>query len=106
MSHPERRRGKNIVVNIPTPIVDSWDILVIETDYHNGVSHYPQYDEIYRIFNTRDFPPKDENLEFYKNILKKLHSPHSCSPYVFSLCDTTIWFLSHFDKETTSITRK
>jgi hypothetical protein len=51
-------------------LLNPGDILAIDTNYHNGVDHCPLYDEIYKIFNTRDFPPEDENLEVYQNIQK------------------------------------
>jgi hypothetical protein len=46
------------------------EVLVIDTTYHTGEDHSLIYDEIYKIFNTGDFPPEDEDLEAYINIQK------------------------------------
>jgi hypothetical protein len=44
-------------------IVSLDDILAIDTNFFNGIEHCPRYDEIYRIFDTVDFPSNDENLK-------------------------------------------
>ena len=37
---------------------------------HTDKDHFPDFEEIYRIFNSTDFPQYDEDLEVYYNILK------------------------------------
>jgi hypothetical protein len=44
------------------------EVLVTNTTHHAGEYHNLGYDEIYRMFNTGDFPPEDENMEVYQNI--------------------------------------
>jgi len=66
MFHPQtRKRGNPIApapTPMPTPTINLGNILVTKNSYHNEVDHFPRYDEIYIIFSTSSFPPKDENL--------------------------------------------
>jgi hypothetical protein len=61
------------------------EVLVTDMTYHTGEDHSLRYDEIYKIFNTGDFPPEDEDLEAYQNIQKERNSPGSCMTCIIPL---------------------
>jgi hypothetical protein len=46
------------------------EVLVIDTTHHTGEDQSLRSNDIYRIFNTRYYSPKDKNLEIYQNIQK------------------------------------
>jgi len=53
------------MVNIPTSVKSPNNVLETNTNLFNGRKHCLRYDEIYKFFNTREFPPEDEDIEFY-----------------------------------------
>jgi hypothetical protein len=66
-------------------------VLVMDTTHHTGEDHSPGYDEIYRIFNTVDFPPEDENMEVYQNIKKSDIHLVASRPTLFPYNEATQW---------------
>jgi hypothetical protein len=51
--------------------------------HHTSEDHYSEIEEIYRIFNSIDFPQDDEDLEVYQNILKSSIHMAAARPQLF-----------------------
>jgi hypothetical protein len=74
--------------------------------YHTREDHSLRYDEIYKIFNTGDFPPEDEDLEAYQNIQKRGIHLVVARPALFPYNEATHWCFKWFDPSTTTILNK
>jgi hypothetical protein len=81
-------------------------VLVTDTDHHTGEDHFPSYEEIYRIFNSANFPMDDENLGVYQNILRRDIHLVVTRPSLFTYNKATQWCFKQFDMTTMTIMTK
>jgi hypothetical protein len=82
------------------------EVLVIDTTYHTVEDQCLGYDEIYRIFNTWDFPLEDNDLEVYQNIKKRGTHLVDAWSTLFPYNETTQWCFKWFDLNTATIISK
>jgi hypothetical protein len=79
---------------------------VTDTTPHIGEDHSPAYEEIYKIFNSGDFPAKDKNMEIYRNIQKRGIHLVEARPTLFPYNEATQWCFKQFDANTATIMSK
>jgi hypothetical protein len=80
--------------------------LMTDTIPHTGEDHFPDFEEIYRIFNSTYFPEDNKVLEVYQNILKSGIHLVASRPQLFPYNEATQWCLRKFDASTMNIMRK
>jgi hypothetical protein len=73
---------------------------------HTSEDHYPDIEDIYRIFNSIDFSQDAEDFEMYQNILKSSIHIIASRPQLFPYNKIAQWCLKKFDVSMKSIMRK
>jgi hypothetical protein len=106
--NPKRSRSSVYFQGVAGPKSSSHPVetLVTNTIPHTGEDHCPNFEEIYRIFDSTYFPQDGEVLEVYQNILKRGIHRVASRPQLFPYNEETHWCLRKFDASMENIIRK
>jgi hypothetical protein len=72
MSCMQTRKGKIQIAVTPTPVPKHASLNITDTNSHDRREHYPNYYDIYDLFQNESFPPEDEDIDEYINIHKSV----------------------------------
>jgi len=109
-----RRTIRNITLmyRIPRLIlgISDWSTLWDTCEHFSHNTHIfpitPTYEELYKIFNSSDFPAEDENIEIYHNVQRSRIHLVVAWPNIFPYNEAMQLCFKQFYVNTTTIVRK
>jgi len=103
MSLMKTKEEKNMATTGPIPFTILDFITVADTNFFNRREQSPRYHEIYRIFQNKEYPFNDKDIDEYQNIRRsRIHTLASHS-MLFPYNDVERWCFTYLQKETTAI---